>query len=84
MFFTYILQSQQDKSFYIGYSSNLEKRLREHNEGLSKYTKRKIPWKMVYFEVFETKSESIKREVFLKKQKSVVFLKKLIEGFTVD
>ena len=84
MFFTYILQSQQDKSFYIGYSSNLEKRLREHNEGLSKYTKRKIPWKMVYFEVFETKSEAIKREVFLKKQKSVVFLKKLIEGFTVD
>ncbi|TZF85999.1 GIY-YIG nuclease family protein (plasmid) [Pedobacter sp. BS3] len=65
---TYILQSEQDSSFYIGYTEDLEKRLLFHNQGLSKYTSKKIPWKVAYFEEFETRSEAQKRELFLKKQ----------------
>ncbi|MEO8514357.1 MAG: GIY-YIG nuclease family protein [Ignavibacteria bacterium] len=43
MFIVYIIQSIVDKSFYIGYTSNLEKRLEFHNIGKSKYTSKKIP-----------------------------------------
>ncbi|MFK7947004.1 MAG: GIY-YIG nuclease family protein [Saprospiraceae bacterium] len=78
MFYTYILQSEKDASFYIGYTSNLEKRLFEHNEGFSRYTKHRRPWKLVYSEVFDDKSSAIKRERFLKKQKNRSFYNRLI------
>ena len=83
MYFTYILQSEVDKSFYIGYTSDLQKRLSGHNAGMSRYTSKKAPWKIVYFESFETKSEAIKRELFLKRQKSRELLIRLIEGSSV-
>ncbi|MBU1065833.1 GIY-YIG nuclease family protein [bacterium] len=50
-YFTYILQSGLDQSFYIGYTANIKKRLEEHNNGESRYTKRKIPWKLVHLEL---------------------------------
>jgi len=65
-YFTYILQSEIDQSFYIGYTANIHNRLEEHNNGKSKYTKRKIPWKLVHLETFELKREAIIREKELK------------------
>jgi putative endonuclease len=62
-----------DNSFYTGYTNNLERRLEEHNDGKSRYTSKKIPWKIVYSEEFGEKSDAIKREFFLKKQKSREF-----------
>ena len=53
MFYTYIIQSLVDDSFYLGYTANLEFRLEKHNEGNSRYTRKKMPWKMVYSESFE-------------------------------
>ena len=80
MFFVYILQSEFDDSFYIGYTSNLERRLEEHNSGKSRYTSKKKPWQLKYYEEFESKSDAIKREIFLKKQKNRTFYEKLIRS----
>ncbi|HCE58446.1 MAG TPA: endonuclease [Prolixibacteraceae bacterium] len=74
----YILQSQQDASFYIGYTTDLDRRLFEHNSGKSNYTSGKKPWKVVYSEKFETKTAAIKREKFLKNQRNRAFYEKLI------
>ena len=74
----YIIQSQIDDSFYIGYSQNPESRLIKHNSANKGYTARKKPWKLVYTESFEHKSEAIKREKFLKKQKNKAFYEQLI------
>ncbi len=79
MFYVYLLQSKLDKSYYIGQTNDLEKRLFDHNEGLSKYTSRKRPWEIVYFEKFETRTEAIKRERFLKQQRNSSFYKSLYE-----
>ncbi|MGB5393640.1 MAG: GIY-YIG nuclease family protein [Lutimonas sp.] len=79
MFYVYLLQSKLDKSYYIGQTNNLEKRLFDHNEGLSKYTSRKRPWEIVYFEKFKTRTEAIKRERFLKQQRNSSFYKSLYE-----
>jgi len=76
-YFVYILRSIQDSSFYIGYTNNLDRRLEEHNLGESRYTTRKKPWEVFYFETFKTKSEALKRERFLKKQKNTSFYMKL-------
>ena len=62
MWYTYIIQSQQNKKYYIGYTSNLEIRLSWHNEGKSGWTRKYIPWEIVYYENFKEKREAIKRE----------------------
>lgn len=80
MFFTYIIQSEKDSSFYVGYSENPEKRLEKHNNAKTGYTSRKQPWKLVYTEEFKTKTEAIIREKFIKNQKSRDFIMKLING----
>jgi len=80
-FFTYIIQSKLDKSFYIGFTQDLQKRLEFHNSGQSKYTAKKKPWKIVYYEKFEDKAYAIKREKFLKSQRNKVFYLKLIKNF---
>jgi len=80
-FFTYIIQSKLDRSFYIGFARNLQERLEFHNSGKSKYTSKKIPWELVYFEEFNNKTEAIKREKFLKKQRNKDFYLSLINNF---
>ncbi|MEM9142246.1 MAG: GIY-YIG nuclease family protein [Bacteroidota bacterium] len=81
MFIVYILQSNLDDSYYIGQTENLEQRLKYHNDGKSRYTKRKVPWKVVYFEEYKTRKKAISRERFLKKQKNRSFYEKLINTF---
>tara|TARA_Y100000310_G_scaffold343708_1_gene452636 strand:- start:4941 stop:5189 length:249 start_codon:yes stop_codon:yes gene_type:complete len=65
-YFVYLVECR-DKTYYCGYSSDLEKRVKTHNEGKgAKYTKRRRPVKLVYSEDFETKSEAMKRELQIK------------------
>ena len=68
MFYVYIIESLMDGTFYKGFSTDYEKRLREHNDGESQYTSSKRPWKLVYVEIHETKTEALKRERRLKRQ----------------
>ena len=67
-YYVYLLQSELDKSTYIGYCRNLKKRLLEHNSGKSQYTKSKKPYRLIYFEGYLNKADAIKREISLKKQ----------------
>ena len=66
MFYVYVILSETHNSRYIGYTENLERRLKEHNSGGHKYTSGRRPWKLIHFESFPTKSEAMKRELFLK------------------
>ena len=75
MFFAYILQSDIDQTYYYGHSKNLEVRLKSHNQGKVRSTKGKRPWKIHYFEKFETKSEAYKREMFFKSIDGYRYLK---------
>ena len=79
MWYTYILYSNEIDKYYIGYTDDLEWRLRRHNEGWGKFTKRGIPWKLVYSEKFLTKSEAMKREREIKGKKSRKYIEALIE-----
>jgi putative endonuclease len=66
-YFVYIIKSKKDNSFYKGFSEDVFQRLENHNEGKSSYTKNKIPWELVYFELHETKREALIREKNLKR-----------------
>ena len=60
--FTYLVRCA-DGSLYCGWTNDLEKRVRAHNEGRgAKYTKSRRPVSLVYYEIFETKQEAMKRE----------------------
>ncbi len=81
-FYTYIIQSKLNGRYYIGFSSDLEKRLEKHNAGGTASTRPYRPWTLVYFEEFLTKTEALKREREIKNKKSKDYIKKLIENFS--
>jgi putative endonuclease len=66
-YYVYIIESLQDGTFYKGYSEDPLKRLQQHNQGESKYTSGKMPWKLVYVEECASKTEALIRERNLKK-----------------
>lgn len=68
LYFVYMVQAT-DKSFYTGYTTDIEKRVSTHNIGKygSKSLRGKLPVKLVHFEEFKTKSEALKREAEIKK-----------------
>ncbi len=67
MNYTYILECS-DKTLYTGWTNNIEKRLKTHLAGKgAKYTRCRLPVKIVYLEEFETKEEAMKREYEIKK-----------------
>ncbi len=78
MFYTYILFSEKIDSYYVGSTSNIDDRLKRHNSGRSTYTKRGIPWVIVYLQAYETKSEAYQAEMYIKSQKSRLHIEKLI------
>lgn len=79
-YFVYILQSLKDKKFYIGCTTNLEKRLQYHNTGKNKSTKYRIPFKMLYCEEYNEKHKAFQREFYLKSTKGFLEKKKIIEN----
>ncbi|KKR56733.1 MAG: Excinuclease abc c subunit domain protein [Candidatus Uhrbacteria bacterium GW2011_GWF2_40_263] len=79
MFSTYVLYSEKFDRYYIGSTSDYEKRLKRHNAGHTKSTKPFRPWVMVYREDFETRTEALKRENQIKRYKRGLAFYKLIQ-----
>ena len=75
MFYTYILKSLIDQSYYYGFTSKLENRIKVHNSGKVRYTKGHIPYELHYFETFKTRKEAITRERFFKTIVGYLWLK---------
>ena len=78
--YAYMLRCN-DNSIYSGYTTDLEKRLETHNSGMgAKYTRARLPVKLVYFEEFEDKKEAMKRE-WQFKQYTHIEKEKMIQNF---
>ncbi len=65
-YYVYILQSLKNNSLYIGYTSDLKKRFKEHNSGESKATKPFVPYKLIFYEAFLDRIDAKNREEYLK------------------
>ena len=75
----YILQSLKDASFYVGYTSFLILRFRAHQEGKSSHTSKHLPYVVRYIEVFDNKTDALKRERQIKSRKSRTYIQQLIK-----
>jgi putative endonuclease len=77
-FFVYALVSDKDRRIYVGFSSNLEKRIIEHNSGKTKSTKGYLPWKLLYFEEVSNRALARQKEKYYKSGIGKEFLKSLL------
>ena len=75
---TYILFSEKLNKYYIGSTSDINRRIEDHNRGKEKFTRTGTPWQIVYSEQFEILADARKRELQIKKQKSRKYIERLI------
>ncbi len=81
MFYVYILQSLKNKELYIGYTADLKKRVKEHNQGLNFSTKRYAPWEIIYYETCKEESDAKRREKYLKTTQGNRLIKRRIKDY---
>ena len=82
MFYVYVLKISNGGQLYIGYTNDLKRRLQEHQNKMSEYTKHRSPIELVYYEAFNSEEDARKREKNLKQFKaSYGHLKKRIKMF---
>jgi putative endonuclease len=80
MHHVYVLYSDLLDKYYIGSTADVERRTTQHNSLPEGFTKAGRPWSLVYVEDFESKSEALKREKYLKRMKSRRFIEELIQS----
>ena len=66
MYYVYVIQSSETYGLYVGFTKDLKKRLVEHNTNKSFSTRKKGPWKLVYYESYRNEEDAITREKNLK------------------
>lgn len=80
-YYIYILRSLKDNKFYTGYTHNLKKRLQDHQKGLVKSTKNRLPVEIVYFEGCKNQQDATRREKYLKTTYGKRYLKSRLVNY---
>ena len=81
MYYVYVLQSIKDKSCYTGFTSDLGRRIIEHNSGQQVSTKGHVPYRLVYYEWSLHKEDAIAREKYLKSGMGKKFIRNRLKNF---
>jgi len=75
MYYVYVLLSLKDNKFYIGFTGDLQRRLKEHNTGKNISTKSRRPLNIIYYEAHLSKADAERRERYFKTTKGKSSLK---------
>lgn len=81
MFYIYVLKSEKNGLMYTGFTNDLQKRLSQHNRGESAWTKRGIPWKLIYYEACLEEYDALAREKYLKSGPGKHYIKNRLKHF---
>ena len=81
MFYVYVLESESSGKWYIGFSSDLRKRVQRHNQSGNVSTANRGPWELIYYEAYIDKQDALGREKFLKSGSGWRFLKKQMRHY---
>jgi putative endonuclease len=84
MYYVYVLQSKKNNSFYIGYTEDLKKRFKEHNNGENISTKPFRPYALVFYEALIHKKDAISREKYLKSGWGFRTIKKMLKNYLAN
>lgn len=84
MHYVYVLKSLKDGGLYTGYTHHLDRRIEEHNLGISEATKYRTPLKLVYYEACINRTDAIHRERYLKTTWGKRFIKNRIKNYLLE
>ncbi len=83
-YYTYVLESIKDNKRYVGYTSDLKRRLGEHKSGKSFSTKPRLPFRLIYCEACLNEEDAKRREGYLKTTQGRRFLKLRLRKFLMN
>jgi len=83
-YYVYVLQSQKDDNFYVGFTENLELRFKKHQNGKVESTKDRRPLDLVYYEACKNKKDAVSREKYLKTYYGTMFMKQRLESYFTE
>ena len=78
MYYVYVLKSQFDGKLYVGYTTNLRNRLREHQDGEVISTKPRRPFEIIFYEGYKNKEDAKRRERYFKTSKGKSSLRMML------
>ena len=81
MYYIYTIQSKKNKIIYVGYTSDLRKRLNLHNSGKIFSTKPYKPFILIYYEAYQNKDDALEREKFLKSGWGKSYIKRVLKHY---
>ena len=81
MFYTYVLLSEKDNKFYVGYSKDVKLRFEQHKKGRVESTKNRRPLKLIYYEACIAQDDALKREKYLKTYYGRMFIHKRLKSY---
>ena len=79
-YYVYILLSEKDKNFYVGFRNDIKERIKDHQSGKVKSTKSRLPVKLIFHESYLNKYDALRRERYLKTSKGRTTLKSMLKG----
>jgi putative endonuclease len=79
--YVYVLRSQKDQMFYVGFTGNLKQRVEAHNGGLVPSTRRRTPMELVYWEGCCNQSDATNREKYLKSSWGKRYIKTRLRNY---
>ncbi|MFH1231209.1 MAG: GIY-YIG nuclease family protein [Planctomycetota bacterium] len=81
MFYTYVIKSQKNGMWYTGYTNDLRKRFKEHNNNIVTSTKNRCPFELIYYEACLDKYDAWNREKYLKTMMGKRYLRNRLKCF---
>ena len=84
MYFTYVLRSQKDNQFYIGFTKDLKARIALHNSGKVRSTTGRHPLSLIYYEACLSETDAINREKYLKTGYGRRYLNNRLANYLMD
>ena len=81
MYYTYVLQSEKDDKFYVGFTKDLKLRFEKHLKGQVESTKDRRPFNLIYYEACLSQNDATKRERYLKTYLGKQFLHNRLKSY---
>ena len=81
MYYVYVLRSEKDEQFYVGYSADLEQRMKQHQNGEVESTKNRRPLELVYYEACKSQKDALHREKYLKTSYGKRYIKNRLSDY---
>ena len=81
MYYTYVLYSERDSMFYVGFTKDLKLRFEQHKKGFVDSTKDRRPLKLIYYEACLNQEDATRREKYLKTYHGKMFIRRRLKSY---